>query len=171
MTGILAAQSLSMITPLDDADYRLLELLQEDARTPMSSLSELVGLSEAACYRRVQRLKRDKIIEREVAVVSPRTMGWPLTMIVLVTLERERAATIDRFIRKLQGVPEILEVWYVTGDYDFALKIVAQDMESFETLTRKVLYADNFVKTFKTLVTMRNVKTQGPIKRRPRESV
>jgi Lrp/AsnC family leucine-responsive transcriptional regulator len=157
-----------MITPLDDADYRLLELLQEDARTPMSRLSELVGLSEAACYRRVQRLKRDKIIEREVAVVSPRTMGWPLTMIVLVTLERERAATIDRFIRKLQGVPEILEVWYVTGDHDFALKIVAQDMESFETLTRKVLYADNFVKTFKTLVTMRNVKTQGPIKRRPR---
>ena len=157
-----------MITPLDDADYQLLELLQEDARTPMSKLSEIVDLSEAACYRRVQRLKRERIIEREVAVVSPRTMGWPLTMIVLVTLERERAATIDRFIRKLQGVPEILEAWYVTGDYDFALKVVAQDMESFETLTRKVLYADNFVKNFKTLVTMRNVKTQGPIKRRPR---
>lgn len=156
-----------MDTPLDDADYRLLELLQEDARTPMSKLAELVDLSEPACYRRVQRLKREKVIEREVAVVSPRTMGWPLTMIVLVTLERERAATIDQFIRKLQSVPEVLEAWYVTGDYDFALKVVAQDMESFELLTRNVLYADNFVKTFKTLVTMRNVKTQGPIKRRP----
>jgi len=156
-----------MDTALDDADYRLLELLQEDARTPMTKLAELVDLSEPACYRRVQRLKREKIIEREVAVVSPRTMGWPLTMIVLVTLERERAATIDQFIRKLQSVPEILEAWYVTGDYDFALKVVAQDMESFETMTRNVLYADNFVKTFKTLVTMRNVKTQGPIKRRP----
>lgn len=156
-----------MDTPLDDADYRLLELLQEDARTPMTKLAELVDLSEPACYRRVQRLKREKIIEREVAVVSPRTMGWPLTMIVLVTLERERAATIDQFIRKLQSVPEILEAWYVTGDYDFALKVVARDMESFETMTRNVLYADNFVKTFKTLVTMRNVKTQGPVKRRP----
>ncbi|HEY5754804.1 MAG TPA: Lrp/AsnC family transcriptional regulator [Steroidobacter sp.] len=156
-----------MDTPLDDADYRLLELLQEDARTPMSKLAELVDLSEPACYRRVQRLKREKVIEREVAVVSPRTMGWPLTMIVLVTLERERAATIDQFIRKLQSVPEILEAWYVTGDYDFALKVVAQDMESFEMLTRNVLYADNFVKTFKTLVTMSNVNTQGPIKRRP----
>lgn len=156
-----------MDTALDDADYRLLELLQEDARMPMTKLAELVDLSEPACYRRVQRLKREKIIEREVAVVSPRTMGWPLTMIVLVTLERERAATIDQFIRKLQSVPEILEAWYVTGDYDFALKVVAQDMESFETMTRNVLYADNFVKTFKTLVTMRNVKTQGPVKRRP----
>lgn len=167
MIKIIIRQNPPMDTTLDDADYRLLELLQEDARTPMTRLAELVDLSEPACYRRVQRLKREKIIEREVAVVSPRTMGWPLTMIVLVTLERERAATIDQFIRKLQSVPEVLEAWYVTGDYDFALKVVAQDMESFETMTRNVLYADNFVKTFKTLVTMRNVKSQGPVKRRP----
>ncbi|MFC4312455.1 Lrp/AsnC family transcriptional regulator [Steroidobacter flavus] len=149
---------------LDAADYRLLELLQADARTPIAALAEIVGLSEPACYRRIQRLKREKVIEREVAVVSPRTMGWPLTMIVLVTLERERTAILDQFIRKLQGVPEIVEAWYVTGDYDFALRVVAQSMESFETLTRDVLYADNFVKNFKTLVTMRTVKTQSPLK-------
>src|SRR5690348_1719054 len=97
---------------LDAADYRLLELLQADARTPIATLAEIVGLSEPACYRRIQRLKREKVIEREVAVVSPRTMGWPLTMIVLVTLERERTAILDQFIRKLQGVPEIVEAWY-----------------------------------------------------------
>jgi Lrp/AsnC family leucine-responsive transcriptional regulator len=153
-----------MDTELDAADYRLLELLQADARTPIAALAEIVGLSEPACYRRIQRLKREKVIEREVAVVSPRTMGWPLTMIVLVTLERERTAILDQFIRKLQGVPEIVEAWYVTGDYDFALRVVAQSMESFETLTRDVLYADNFVKNFKTLVTMRTVKTQSPLK-------
>ncbi|WP_129774486.1 Lrp/AsnC family transcriptional regulator [Peristeroidobacter soli] len=153
-----------METELDAADYRLLELLQADARTPIAALAEIVGLSEPACYRRIQRLKREKVIEREVAVVSPRTMGWPLTMIVLVTLERERTAILDQFIRKLQGVPEIVEAWYVTGDYDFALRVVAQSMESFETLTRDVLYADNFVKNFKTLVTMRTVKTQSPLK-------
>lgn len=153
-----------MDTKLDAADYRLLELLQEDARTPMAKLAELVDLSEPACYRRVQRLKRDKIIEREVAVVAPRTMGWPLTMIVLVTLERERTAILDQFIRKLQSVPEILDAWYVTGDYDFALRVVARDMESFESMTREVLYANNFVKNFKTLVTMRDVKTRGSLK-------
>lgn len=149
---------------LDAADYRLLELLQADARTPVAKLAEIAGLSEPACYRRIQRLKRAKVIEREVAVVSARSMGWPLTMIVLVTLERERTAILDRFIRKLQSVPEIVEAWYVTGDYDFALRIVARDMESFEAMTRNVLYADNYVKNFKTLVTMRNVKMQGPLK-------
>lgn len=154
---------IAMQPKLDAADYRLLELLQEDARMPMSKLAELVDLSEPACYRRVQRLKRDGVIEREVAVIAPRTMGWPLTMIVLVTLERERTAILDQFIRKLQSVPEIVDAWYVTGDYDFALRIVARDMESFERMTRDVLYADNFVKNFKTLVTMRSVKTQAPL--------
>lgn len=158
-----------MDTELDDADYRLLELLQADARTPITKLAETVGLSEPACYRRIQRLKRLKVIEREVAVVSPRTMGWPLTMIVLVTLERERITILDQFIRKLQSVPEIVDVWYVTGDYDFALRVVAQDMESFETMTREVLYADNYVKSFKTLVAMRNVKTHAPFVAAPRD--
>lgn len=152
-----------MHAELDAADYRLLELLQTDARTTVAKLAEKVGLSEPACYRRIQRLKRLKVIEREVAVVSARSMGWPLTMIVLVTLERERTAILDKFIRKLQSVPEIVDVWYVTGDYDFALRVVARDMESFEAMTREVLYADNFVKSFKTLVTMRNVKTQAPL--------
>lgn len=156
-----------MTADLDPADYRLLELLQADARMPIAKLAEMVDLSEPACYRRIQRLKRLKVIEREVAVVSPRSMGWPLTMIVLVTLERERTAILDQFMRKLQDVPEIVEAWYVTGDYDFVLRIVAQDMASFETMTRNVLYADNFVKNFKTLVTMRNVKMQGPIKAAP----
>lgn len=156
-----------MDTPLDDSDYRLLELLQEDARTPMSRLAELVDLSEPACYRRVQRLKREKVIEREVAVVSPRTMGWPLTMIVLVTLERERAATIDQFIRKLQSVPEILES--LVRHWRLRLRIESRgtghgklrDADSQRPIRRQLR------ETFKTLVTMRNVKTQGPIKRRP----
>ena len=156
-----------METELDSADYRLLELLQVDARTPVTKLAAIVGLSEAACYRRIQRLKRQSVIEREIAVVSPRSMGWPLMMIVLVTLERERTSIIEGFIRKLQSVPEILEAWYVTGDYDFALRIVARDMGSFDTLTREVLYEGNYVKSFKTLVTMRYVKAQGPLKAAP----
>ncbi len=153
-----------MNTDLDAADYRLLELLQVDARMPIGKLAAVAGLSEPTCYRRIQRLKRSKAIEREIALVSPRVMGWPLTMIVLVTLERERTAILDQFIRKLQSVPEILETWYVTGGYDFVLRVVARDMESFEAMTRSALYADNHVKSVKTLVAMRNVKIQGPLK-------
>jgi Lrp/AsnC family leucine-responsive transcriptional regulator len=149
---------------LDAVDYRLLEALQANARASAEELSEVARLSAPACYRRVQRLRANGAIEREIAIVAPKTMGWPLMMIVLVALERERSEIIDGFIRKLAAVPEVVEAWYVTGDHDFALRVVARDMESFEDMTRRVLYADENVKSFKTLVAMRQIKKASPVR-------
>lgn len=148
---------------LDSIDFKLLELMQTDARMAIGKLADLVGLSSPACYKRIQRLRSGKVISREVAVVSARTMGWPLMMLVLVTLERERSEIIDQFIRKIQSVPQIVDAWYVTGDHDFVLRVIAEDMESFETMTRDVLYSEQHVKSFKTLVSMRQVKANSPI--------
>jgi Lrp/AsnC family transcriptional regulator, leucine-responsive regulatory protein len=148
---------------LDIFDRRLLHALQENARMSADVLAERIGLSAPACYRRVKRLRDIGAIDREVALVKPQTMGWPLTMIVLVTLEREGADIIDRIVQKLARVPEVLEAWYVTGDHDFALRVVALDMERFEEFTRKVLYADENIRGFKTLVVMRGVKSLSPV--------
>ncbi len=150
---------------IDIIDMNLLVLLQQNARTPVATLANKVGLSSPACYRRIQRLHKKRMIEREIAVVSPRTMGWPLTMLLLVTLERERSEIIDQFVRKLQKVPEVIEAWYVTGDHDFVVRVVARDMESFDEMTRRVLYSDEFVRSFKTLVTMRTIKALSPVPR------
>jgi len=76
----------------DAFDLRILTELQRDARISMPDLSEAVGLSAPACYRRVRTLREQGAIEREMALVSPRTMGWLVTMIVLVSLETTRAA-------------------------------------------------------------------------------
>ncbi|MDE1146262.1 MAG: Lrp/AsnC family transcriptional regulator [Azospirillaceae bacterium] len=159
-------------TDLDAIDRKLLEQLQADARLPIPTLAERVGLSGPACYRRIRRLRETGAIEREVAIVRPRTLGWPLTMVVLVTLERDsgrgRSGTndgsvIDQFMRKLATVPEVVEAWYVTGDHDFALRIVARDMEGYDALTRRILLNDENVRTFKTLVVMRHAKPLSPV--------
>src|SRR3569623_1812995 len=107
---------------LDDFDLKLLALLKLAARQPVATLAEQVGLSAPACYRRIRRLRRSGAIAREVAVVRPRTLGWPLSMIVLVTLEREGARTVDEMMRRLDAVPEVVEAWNVTGDHDFAVR-------------------------------------------------
>lgn len=151
------------VTRLDSIDLKLLELMQADARMAIAKVADLVGLSSPACYKRIQKLRSDKVIGREIAVVSARTMGWPLMMLVLVTLERERSEIIDQFIRKVQSVPQIVDAWYVTGDHDFVLRVIAEDMESFEMMTRDVLYSDEHVKSFKTLVSMRQIKANSPI--------
>lgn len=153
----------SAATRLDSIDLKLLELMQADARMAIGKIADLVGLSSPACYKRIQRMRSNKVISREVAVVSARTMGWPLMMLVLVTLERERSEIIDQFIRKIQSVRQIVDAWYVTGDHDFVLRVIAEDMESFEAMTREVLYSDEHVKSFKTLVSMRQIKANSPI--------
>ena len=148
---------------LDDFDLKLLELLQADARRAVPDLAEAVGLSAPACYRRIRRLRETGAITREIAMVSPRTLGWPLSMIVLVTLEREGARTVDEMMRILQGVPEVVEAWNVTGDHDFAVRMVARDMEGYDELVRRLFAADERVRSFKTLVVIRQVKEMSPI--------
>lgn len=140
---------------LDDFDLRLLEILQNDTRRPVPELAAEIGLSSPACYRRMRRLREIGAIEREVAVVEPRTLGWGLSMLVLVVLERERTGTMVDLFKKFSRHPQVVGCANVTGDYDLAIRMVAQDMEDYDRLTQTLLVADERVKTFKTLVVIR----------------
>lgn len=146
---------------LDPVDRRILEQLQIDARLPVPVLAERVGLSSPACYRRIRQLRENGAIQREVAVVAPRMLGWPLSMIVLVTLEREGSRTIDELLRKLETEPQVIEAWQITGEYDFAVKIVARDMESYDNLVHRLFASDDRIRTFVTLVVIRSTKKSG----------
>tara|TARA_R110001583_G_scaffold66881_2_gene191747 strand:- start:2129 stop:2587 length:459 start_codon:yes stop_codon:yes gene_type:complete len=144
-------------------DLKILEQLQMDAKASMSYIAEKVGLSEPACYRRVRELRKSGVIEKEIAIVKPKNMGWPLSMMVLVELERDHSSIVNQFLTRINKQPEIINSWFVTGDYDLVLQIIAADMEAFDEFTQKVLHKDNSVKNFKTLVVMRHSKANGPI--------
>ena len=154
---------MSKAIALDAFDRTLLERLQVDAQTPIPVLADEIGLSAPACYRRIRRLRDTGAINREVAVVHPRTLGWPLSMLVLVTMERENARTVDEMMRMLKDVPEVIEAWNVTGDHDFVVRMLARDMESYDELVRELFAADDRVRSFKTLVVIRQVKDASPV--------
>lgn len=148
---------------MDEFDLRLLELLQADARMPVPALADAVGLSAPACYRRIRRLRESGAIEREVAVVRPRTLGWGVSMIVLVVLEREGRQTVDDLMRKLTGSPQVLALWHVTGEFTFVVHMVARDMEDYDGLVTHLLSDDERIRSFQTLVVMREAKSQKPL--------
>jgi Lrp/AsnC family leucine-responsive transcriptional regulator len=100
---------------LDDFDRRLLDAVQEDSRRTGEALAAMVGLSPAACLRRLQRLRAAGVIEREVAIVDPRFTPARLGLIVNVTLERERPDLVDDFARSMRRAPEVSQCYYVTG--------------------------------------------------------
>nr|WP_086490083.1 Lrp/AsnC family transcriptional regulator [Novosphingobium panipatense] len=147
----------------DAFDLRILTELQRDARISMPDLSEVVGLSAPACYRRVRALREQGAIEREVTLVSPRTMGWLVTMIVLVSLDTDKGRVVDDLIARLRQAREVIDVWYVTGDHDLVLQVAAQDMQHYDAFARRVLHGEEHVRTFKTLVVMQHAKRSAPL--------
>ena len=139
---------------LDDKDRHLLDLLQADARRPLERLAGDVGLSAPAVQRRLKRLREAGVITAEVAVVDPAAVGLPMTFVVMVELERERAQQIDAFRRKVAAEPQVQQSYYVTGEGDFVLVALARDMDDFEALTRRLFFDDPNVRRFRTSVVM-----------------
>lgn len=139
---------------LDRTDRQLLDLLQENAGQSLDSLASQVSLSAPAVQRRIRRLRQAGVIAREVALVEPAAVGLPMTFIVTVELERERADQIDGFRRKAAAEPLVQQCYYVTGEGDFVLVVLARDMDDFEALTRRLLFDDPNVRRFRTSVVM-----------------
>lgn len=139
---------------LDDFDRRLLDLLQIDSRQTAAELSEQLGLSPAACSRRVLRLRRTGVIEKEVAVVSAKYQGNVTRVIVLLSIARDNPKRIDILKQKLRRLPEVERIFSVTGDADLAIIVRCASMEDYATFTETHLYEPPFT-GFDSLVVLR----------------
>lgn len=142
---------------LDEFDHALLRQVGIDNQIPARILAEKVGLSESAVLRRLRRLRRDGVIIADISIVHPSALGTPLTIHVLVSLEKEGSVLLDAFVRKLRSRPEIRRAWYVTSETDFVLLLQVSDMEAYEGFCRDVFHDDPNVKAFRTIISMREV--------------
>ena len=143
---------------LDALDRRLLARWQRDTRRSAASLGDEIGLSAAAVQRRLKRLRESGVIEAEVALIDPDAGDAPLGCIVAVDLEREREADLDAVATRMRACAQVQQVYYVTGQADFVLHVVAADMAAYEAFTREHLLADGNVRSFTTHVVLRRIK-------------
>ena len=146
------------MTELDRIDIGILQAVQQNNRLTSEELGERVGLSATACQRRLKRLRAEGVIESDISVISPKAVSRPVSMLVLVSPERERADIVDKFKAAIRSTPEVMIGYYVTGDADFVLLITAKDMEDYERFTRRFFYENHDIKGFKTMVVMDRVK-------------
>ncbi|WP_193367718.1 Lrp/AsnC family transcriptional regulator [Pelagibius marinus] len=143
---------------LDQYDVALLDALQQDNRQTSEMLAIAVGLSPTACQRRMKRLREAGYIAADVSVLDPAKVGRRITFIVQVDLARGRADIVDGFKRDMQKIPEVQQCYYVTGECDFVLVVVAEDLAHYEQLTRRLFYGNNVIRKFHTQVVMDSVK-------------
>lgn len=126
--------------PLDDADLRILAVLQQDADLDNQELARRVNLSPAPCLRRVRRLKADGVIAATVALVDRARLGLNVEVYAFVALENQRSASGVQFENLLRRRPEVVECVRLSGTYDYMLRVVVPSIEAYsEFMDRHVL--------------------------------
>jgi DNA-binding Lrp family transcriptional regulator len=124
---------------LDKFDRGILKTLQRNGRTANSVLAQQVNLSESACLRRVRTLEESGLIEGYVALINQEHAGCPVNVFVNITLERQDQTDLHAFEEAVRKIPEVMECYLMTGDYDYLLRVVASDTADFERIHSKVL--------------------------------
>lgn len=144
--------------PLTAADREILKLMQQDATITLNELAHRTGLSPSSAQRRLQKLRDDKVILRDVSIVDPKKVGASVSMLVEVELERDRPELLPPFLRWVAETPEVQEAWCTSGRGDYTLVILAQSVEHFDTLADRMMERNANIRKFTTSVVLKTLK-------------
>jgi Lrp/AsnC family leucine-responsive transcriptional regulator len=148
---------------LDALDRRILDVLQSDNQITNLTLAERVGLSPPACLKRVRRLREEKVIVKDVALVDPDAVGQTIVAFVGVELDRQREDVLAAFERKIAAEPEVQQCYFVSGEIDYLLVVTCRDMEAYNVFARRVLANEHNIKRFRTSFNLTRVKYETKI--------
>lgn len=124
---------------LDRLDRKILDLLQKDARLPMTELAQRIGLSATPCTERVRRLEREGVITGYHARVNPHALGKSLLVFVEIKLSAKSGDVFDRVKKEILFVPEVMECHLVSGDFDYLVKARIREMSEYRRLLGNIL--------------------------------
>jgi Lrp/AsnC family transcriptional regulator len=123
---------------LDRTDRHILALLQEDATLSIAAIAGAVALSANPCWKRIKRLEREGVIKSRVTLLDRERLGLGVTVIVAVKTARHNADWSTKFAEGVVTMPEVLEVYRMSGEIDYILKIVARDIADYDRIYRKL---------------------------------
>ena len=151
---------------LDRFDKRILEALQRDGRISNVQLAAQVNLSESACLRRVRALEDGGMIDRYAALVSQAKAGLSGNVFVHIGLQREEQSELAAFEEAVRNIPEVMECYLMTGEFDYLLRVVVSDMADFERLHKESLTRLPGVARVNSSVAIRTVqrRTELPLR-------
>jgi Lrp/AsnC family leucine-responsive transcriptional regulator len=151
---------------IDRMDIAILECLQRDARMSLQEVSAQVGLTSSPCWTRIKRMEESGVIAGYSVRVNPEKVGLPDTVIVQVTLDSHSDEALSEFGQALEAIPEVLEAFLVSGDYDYYVRIAVRDTRDYERLLREQLYKIPGIRHSKSSFVLKSLKqAQLPLRR------
>ena len=143
---------------LSRSDRRLLAELQKDVTRNQSELAELVGMSRTSCWRRIRDFEEAGLIERQVALLNHKVAGFSIQVLLLVAMREHTDKNRDGFETHVSQLPNVLECFSVSGDRDYLLQVIAEDMESYNDFLNSEILEHSAVQSASSTFVLRRVK-------------
>ncbi|TNE66475.1 MAG: Lrp/AsnC family transcriptional regulator [Alphaproteobacteria bacterium] len=124
---------------MDDIDRKILNLLQKDATLSTADIAEAVGLSTTPCWRRIQILEQEGYITRRVALVDRNKVNVPLDVFVAIRTNEHNWEWLDEFARLVCEFPEVVELYRMSGEIDYLMRVVVPDMAAYDAFYKKLI--------------------------------
>lgn len=118
-------------TPLNETDYAILRILQKNAKATVKEISQAVHLSSTPVHERIKRLENEGIITQYATLLNPAKVNRGLMVICYVSLQKHDKTAGGKFIEQIMQMPEVLECYSISGEFDFMLKIATENMETY----------------------------------------
>ena len=124
---------------MDAIDRKILAVLQKDASLSVAEIGNRVGLSSTPCWKRIQRLEADGVIQRRVAIVDQDRLGLGVTVFVSVETGDHSEEWLKRFADVVSGLPEVMEFYRMAGDVDYMLRVVVPDIPGYDAFYKRLI--------------------------------
>lgn len=143
---------------MDTFDRKILQILQVDSRTSLQDIGRAVGLSASPCWGRIKKMEEAGVIEGYTVRLNAQALGLGDTVMVQVTLDSHSDNTLEKFGETLATIPEVIEAYLVSGEYDYLLRVAVHDTKDYERLLRERLYRIKGIRHSKSSFVLRTLK-------------
>ena len=148
---------------MDNLDKKIVFELQKNGRSSNFEIAEKVGLSPSPCLRRIKNLEKRKVISGYTAIIDEELFGYPVTAFVSVRLENQTDETLKKFEEGISTLVEVVDCWLVTGNRDYLLRVVAENLKTYEKFMREDLTKIKGIASIETNFALGSVKTKQPL--------
>lgn len=124
---------------MDKIDRKILTLLQRDATMPVAEIGRKVGLSTTPCWRRIQKMEEDGVIQRRVAILDPVKVNVGVTVFVSIKTNEHNEAWMRKFSSVIDEFTEVVEFYRMSGDVDYLMRVVVPDIAAYDSFYKKLI--------------------------------
>ncbi|MEO1224963.1 MAG: Lrp/AsnC family transcriptional regulator [Pseudomonadota bacterium] len=124
---------------MDEIDKKILSCLQRDSSLSVADIADQVGLSATPCWRRIQKLEKNGVIRRRVALLDPVKLNVGTTVFVTIKTHEHNAEWLDRFATALDAIPEVVDFYRMSGEIDYLLRLVVPDIAAYDDVYKRLI--------------------------------